>query len=461
MARFTKLILIASFLVSARLVVAHGHDLTKIVAGESMTVDPIDSMLKLHIILMMISFGIIFPTGMVLGLAKSRWHVPTQIIGTAVAVPAYFLAHLHQGRIFTENIHGAFGNWLMAILVIQIIFGIYLRLHIYNGLHSKFRKIVVFGHGLGGKLMPVIAWAQILLGGITAMGYCREDHLGQCLAHFIMGSAFIGYGALMTTIMLVGQLWLQKLGKSPEFFDSLMIAAWGCVNTFTEHRWGQAWVANDIQHTAMGVIWWCAGLLGIWLSKKRDGTPKRNFVPGFVIFLTGWAMSGHPQHLPLSTMIHSVFGYTLMAAGLTRIIEVAFILQDQNTKSEDGDANSFQYIPPFLLYASGFLFMGATEEQMQLMSDYGISHVSYVLIIYSLAFLAFLFTNILLHIFAVNSDRIKSFKDGEILSLEEQRQKTRNHVDDADEFELEDLMEEYDVPESPSTLGKNEHKSVD
>jgi hypothetical protein len=98
----------------------------------------------------------------------------------------------------------------------------------------------------------------------------------------------------------------------------------------------------------MGVIWWCAGLAGVWLSRKRDGGPKRNFIPGFVILITGWAMSAHPQHLPLSTMVHTVFGYTLMAAGFTRIIEVSFVLRDANTISEDGDANSFQYIPPFV-----------------------------------------------------------------------------------------------------------------
>jgi hypothetical protein len=36
------------------------------------------------------------------------------------------------------------------------------------------------------------------------------------------------------------------------------------------------------------------------------------------------------------------------------------------------------------------MFLGATEEQMLLLSDAGVSHVSYVLILYSLAFLTFL-----------------------------------------------------------------------
>lgn len=255
---------------------------------------------------------------------------------------------MHGGRVFTHNIHATFANALMLMLAVQVVFGIYLKFHITKGFHGKIRKVAVHGHGIVGKAMPVVAWVQMLFGGITALGYCRGDHLGQCLAHFIMGSAFIGYGILLTIIMLVGQAWLKRTGRSQEFFDSALIAAWGCVNTFTEHRWGGPWVANDIQHTTMGVIWWCAGLTGVWLSRKRDGGPKRNFIPGFVILITGWAMSAHPQHLMLSTMVHTAFGYTLMAAGLSRIIEVAFVLKDANTISADGDANSWQYIPPFV-----------------------------------------------------------------------------------------------------------------
>lgn len=189
----------------------------------------------------------------------------------------------------------------------------------------------------------------MLFGGITAMGYCRGDHLGQCLAHFIMGSAFVAYGILLTLVLLVGQFWLRRTGRSQEFFDSLVIAAWGCVNTFTEHRWGGPWVHNDLQHTTMGIVWWCAGLLGMWLSRKRNGRPKRNLVPGIVIMLTGYAMSGHPQHSMVSTMVHSFFGYTLMAAGLTRIIEISFVLRDREAVSVDGsNPNSFQYLPPFV-----------------------------------------------------------------------------------------------------------------
>jgi len=281
-------------------------------------------------------------------IVRNRWHVPVQVVGTIIAVVGYFLGHAHKGRQFGPNVHAKFSNWLMLMLIAQIVMGAYLRLHLTKGINAHIRRAAVLGHGVLGKAMPVASWVQMLFGGIAALGYCRDDHLGQCLAHFIMGSAFIGYGIIMMIMLLVGQEWLRRSGRSQEFFDSAIIAAWGCVNTFTEHRWGGAWVANDIQHTTMGIVWWSAGLAGMWLSRRRDGRPKRNFVPGFVIFLTGWAMSGHPQHLMLSTMVHTFFGYSLMAAGLARIIEVAFVLKDQQTISEDGDANSFQYIAPFV-----------------------------------------------------------------------------------------------------------------
>lgn len=44
--------------------------------------------------------------------------------------------------------------------------------------------------------------------------------------------------------------------------------------------------------------------------------------------------------------------------------------------------------------------MGATEEQMRYLSDADVTHVSYILILYSIAFLLYLCVNILLYIYA-------------------------------------------------------------
>lgn len=285
-----------------------------------------------------------------LQITKSRWHVPIQVLATVLSLLGYALAHMHGGREFLpENVHAHFGDWVYLEMFAQIILGVYLKLHLEKGFQGRVRPWIRMIHSIHGKAFPVIIWAQLLFGGITAQGFCQGDHLGQCLAHFIMGSAFIAYGILMIITLLVGQLWLRRSGRSQEFFDSVVIAAWGCVNTFTEHRWGTAWVKNDWQHTTMGIVWWCAGLAGIWLSRGRDGTPRRNFIPGFVIAITGWAMSAHPQELMISAMTHKAFGYTLMAAGITRIIEVSFVLHDKVGITDNGyDTHSFQYIPPFV-----------------------------------------------------------------------------------------------------------------
>ncbi|KAF2731206.1 hypothetical protein EJ04DRAFT_443480 [Polyplosphaeria fusca] len=437
----------------AQVALAHEHHMDHIEEGHAISDDPIDSILWIHILIQTLAWGVLFPTGMVLGIIRSKWHVYVQTTGTVLAVVGYFLGHKHKGRQFAPNIHSKFVPTVMLLLILQVAMGIYLKLHLERGMHGKVRKVVVKAHGVVGKLMPVVTWVQFLFGGITAMGFCRGDHTGQCLAHFIMGSAFIGYGIVLTILLLVGQYWIKRTGRSQEFFDSLVIAAWGCVNTFTEHRWGGPWVANDLQHTSMGIIWWCAGLVGIWLSRKRDGRPKRNLIPGIVILLTGYAMSAHPQHLPLSTMVHTVFGYTLMAAGAARIIEIAFVLRDRNCISEDGtDPNSFQYLTPFLLYASGFLFMGATEEQMEILSEANVTHVSYVLILYSIAFLLFLFVNMLLHLYAVNtwttnkSDAEAPRANGHMVNG---HTRTNSGLRDAQEFELAGLISDDEDDESP------------
>lgn len=49
------------------------------------------------------AFGFLFPFGMVLGLARNRWHVPVQILATALFVVGYFLAHAHAGRNYVSS----------------------------------------------------------------------------------------------------------------------------------------------------------------------------------------------------------------------------------------------------------------------------------------------------------------------------------------------------------------------
>jgi hypothetical protein len=112
--------------------------------------------------------------------------------------------------------------------------------------------------------------------------------------------------------------------------------------------------------------------------------------------------------------------------------------------------------------------MGATEEQMQLISDAGITHVSYVLILYSFAFIVFLFVNMLLHLYAINAPppvppkNIDGERPSRLPRINSHRPTDSRQIRDAEEFELAGLMseDEEESPESPSTLGKNSEARV-
>lgn len=123
--------------------------------------------------------------------------------------------------------------------------------------------------------------------------------------------------------------------------------------------------------------------------------------------------------------------------------------------------------------------MGATEEQMALLTTYNITHVAYILVLYSFAFVLYLFVNILLHIYTVCSAPPVPPKDVEYndegmairdpaMGVRESRMPRRGHrhtdshqIREAEEFELGALLsEDEDAREiasdsPPSTVGKN------
>ncbi|KZT07357.1 uncharacterized protein LAESUDRAFT_743047 [Laetiporus sulphureus 93-53] len=377
---------------------------------------PIDSILYMHIFLQAAVWGVLFPTGMVLGISRSRWHVPLQSAGFALTIAGYILGHAHGGRAFLAGVHGIMANIMLAPIALQLILGIYLKLHIHE---LSLRPWAVRAHGVVGKAYPIIGWTQMLFGAITVRGYCRGDHLGQCLAHYIMGSGFIAYGTIMAILLLVGENWVRRSGRSPEWWDSWVIMLWGIVNTFTEHR-GSVWSVKDMQHTILGVLWWTGGGLGIFLSRNN----QRSVLPSLIVILTGWAMSEHAQALMISTKVHSIFGYTLMLAGVARIIEVCFIVPKfYPLDTADGDSHSdhtladnereegvtlasagraFRHLPSFLLVAAGILFMSATDEEIEFVSDEGMDHVTYVLIMFSMSFILYLLIVSLIHLYAMS-----------------------------------------------------------
>ncbi|CDO94111.1 unnamed protein product [Kluyveromyces dobzhanskii CBS 2104] len=248
-------------------------------------------------------------------------------------------------------------------------------------------------HRILSMLCVIGGWVKICLAPVALFGFCRGKHTGQCIAHGIMGTAFVLYGFVYATVLVIPWLRNNEGKYSQDFYDCCVMCVWGIVNTFTEHRWGrEKWNHGDYQHTAMGIIWWAGGLTGMYLSRNGN----RTFVPGLLIIFTGWAMSEHTQKLVISTKVHHLFGLVLMSGGALRIVEVAFLLKDRRT---DKNIHSFQYLPAFCLICSGILFMGANEEQLILVLRLGADHGAYSLVLISGAFLVFLWQLVCLNLY--------------------------------------------------------------
>lgn len=228
------------------------------------------------------------------------------------------------------------------------------------------------------------------MNAISMLGFCYDSHTGQCNAHGIMGISFMLYGFLLLMMLILP--WLRNnSGKySQEFYDSMVIMIWGIINTFTEHRPWEPWSHGDYQHTSMGIIFWACGMLGVLLSLGR----KRNFLPALTLIFTGYAMSEHVQELVISTKVHGFFGNVLMVGGMCRILEISFLLNDGDGLRDR--ILSFQYIPPFALVLAGVLFMGANEEQLELIVNIGADHSSYILVLVSGACVVYMWMVMLL-----------------------------------------------------------------
>ncbi len=113
-----------------------------------------------------------------------------------------------------------------------------------------------------------------------------------------------------------------------------------------------------------------------------------------------------------------------------------------------------------LLYTSGFLFMGATEEQMVLLTSANISHTSYVLLLYSVSFLLFLFVSMLLHLYAQHAIPAKAPAVNGAVNDGAMARGVNGHVRDAEEFELEGLMSEDEEDASPGGRRKENGRAV-
>ena len=94
---------------------------------------------------------------------------------------------------------------------------------------------------------------------------------------------------------------------------------------------------------------------------------------------------------------------------------------------------------------------------MALLAGANVTHVSYILILYSFAFVLYLFVNVLLHLYAVHAwpDQRKQ-PDDEAPQQRVNHVRAESRVREAEEFELDGLMSDDDEESKPLT-GANGH----
>ena len=130
----------------------------------------------------------------------------------------------------------------------------------------------------------------------------------------------------------------------------------------------------------------------MWISRKNG---QRSLIPAILLLFTGYATSQHAQHLEIKMKVHAMFGLVFAADGLSRIIEISFLLKDRAC-SCNGQILAFQLFPPLILVISGVLFMSANQEQLHLVHDLGADHSSYIMVICSAGFMVYLFMLVIL-----------------------------------------------------------------
>lgn len=292
---------------------------------------------------------------------KFHWSLFLQYILTGYLVfDVVFLSFPDDGG--HENRTSKGTGWFLAVLFGIVVFvgtlinGSNLVINkFYPHRNSSSNLGSINQYGLSYKIYEITSflvvptgWVRVCLAPIALFGFCYDSHTGQCIAHGIMGSSFILYGFVLSLVLIVP--WIRchpdPEAKSQDFYDSCLMWLWGLVNTFTEHRWGkEPWSHGDFLHTFLGLIWWAGASAALFITRSGG---KRTLIPSLLLIFTAYAMKEHGQHQEISVKVHTFFGMALASAGLTRIVEILFILKDKRC-SDSGKVLAFQHLPPFCL----------------------------------------------------------------------------------------------------------------
>ncbi|CDO93118.1 unnamed protein product [Kluyveromyces dobzhanskii CBS 2104] len=240
------------------------------------------------------------------------------------------------------------------------------------------------------------------------------------LAHWIKGGVFLALGLLSLArycgfganngwawnkiIIFKNQvdsnsLWFRLMphgGITMEYFESFLIAFYGCTNVFLEHlsNPGGKWEAKDLQHVSIAFMFigcgFCGILAEIKLSEWRfnhvlkhtsiepsaihSGFPgySPNPFPAFTIFWTGILMSQHAQASATSTTIHVQWGNLLSYGSFFRVFTFILLMLVPNQNLNPSRPFT-ELITSFCLICGGLVFMESTDQVVEAIEYRGLT----------------------------------------------------------------------------------------
>ncbi|KAF8980743.1 hypothetical protein BGZ46_003742 [Entomortierella lignicola] len=338
-------------------------------------------LIVIHVTCMITAYGILMPIAIMLGIRRSKFHVPLSAVAFIIAMAGYVFGYGHHmfgvgegahedhpegtdggnvdgmpgmkkrqtgdtsaehyGWKWEISAHGALANLLLMMLLLQVGLGVYRKMvRVRPNIRIKWltapltKKI----HAYVGRSHLVLAYIQIVLGFIRLINACPGQYFGQCISHIVMGGSFWWYGGIYLAY-LVGSF---PSVSRPEFYETVVMTIWGVINFSILHQWGTRWSHADLQHTSLGLLWIGGGVLSLFLESRFNPlaqfTIRKNPIPSLLIILTGYAMGQHQQYYKFATMVHTFFGYSLMLGGVCRLIQLAL---RPSVSPLDANSNSY------------------------------------------------------------------------------------------------------------------------
>lgn len=174
-----------------------------------------------------------------------------------------------------------------------------------------------------------------------------------------------------------------------EFVESALILIYGVPNIFMEHLASKDghWTPADLQHASIAFMFIGGGLSGVLLESalvrkllaSKTYPMSFNPFPALTIFWTGILMSQHAQALPLSTAIHTQWGYLLAIGAVFRGLTYLqyFVVYSQTLARLDGGSEMnveqltlpsrpfTEIVASFCLVSGGLVFMQSNRETVE------------------------------------------------------------------------------------------------